>query len=600
MTRVLIVLSTVLLISMMIIVWLLGPGLETRFIPGVWVGDLSLGGMTMAEAEYNLAGTIPLQKPSVTLIGPEGQRWSFSLADFGMSVDVGSTLEQAFAVGHTTEGVDVFSERVDIMLDGVRLSPIIKWNPTTVLLHLMEIANEIERPAKNATVELQGTELVLDTSNLGRRMEVTETLYAILPALYALEQKEYVIPTTEYDPNITDDIANRAVEIAETMLADPLMLLVANPEAGDPGPWEFSRDILAQMLIVQFDEEHLWVGLDETQVTQILSPIALALSRESVDATFQFNRDTISMVPITPSVTGRELDVGASVLRINEQLRAGENHVPLVIHNIPPAMPDTLTAADLGIKELIATGESYFTGSSSARDRNIRLGSSRFDGILIKPGQVFSFNEYLGEVTASAGYDESYVIIGDRTVPGVGGGICQVATTAFRAAFFAGYPIVERWPHAYRVGYYEIGGFGPGFDATIYSPVVDFKFHNDSPHHILIETEVDAASARLRFLFYSTDEARKVEQVGPEWGGSIPPGQPIYEYDESLPSGTVRKLESAHNGLSATLGRIVRDSEGNILSEDTFVSNFVPWPARYLYGPGYVPPANSTIITPEP
>jgi len=600
MTRVLIVFSTVLLIAVMIIVWMIGPGMEVRFIPGVWVGNLSLGGMTMAEAEYHLEASLPLHKPSVTLIGPEGQRWSYTLSDFGMSVDVGGTLAQAFAAGHTQTSLDLFSERIDIMIEGVRLSPILTWNPSMAVTHLLEISAEIERPSKDATVNLQGTELVLDTSNLGRRMEVTETLYALIPSLYTLEQVEYVIPTAEYDPYITDEIANRAVSIAKTMLENPLMLIVPDPESGDPGPWEFSRDILAQMLIVQIDEEHVWVGLDETQLSQILSPIALAFFREPVDATFTFDRATISMVPITPSVTGRELDVGATVLRINEMLREGEHHIPLVIHNIPPAMPDTLTAADLGIQELIATGESYFTGSSSARDRNIRLGASRFDGILIAPGQIFSFNEYLGEVTASAGYDESYVIIGNRTVPGVGGGICQVATTAFRAAFYAGFPIIERWPHAYRVGYYELGGYGPGFDATIYSPVVDFRFENDTPYYILIETEADTASARLRFLFYSTDGERKVEQIGPEWGGAESPGPPIYEYDESLPAGTVRKLESAHNGLSATLGRIVRDAEGNILTEDTFISHFVPWSARYVYGPGYIPPSNAVIVTPEP
>jgi vancomycin resistance protein YoaR len=600
MTRVLIVLCIVLLTCMMVILWLLGPGMDTRFIPGVWVGSLSLGGMTMSEAENSLQAAVPLHKETITLIGPEGQHWSYPLADLGMSVDVVSSLDKAFAVGHTTEGFDVFSDRINIMVDGVRLSPVLHWNPSVVVRELMDISQDIERPSKNATVSLQGTDVVLDTSNLGRRMEITETLYALVPALYNLESMEYVIPTTEFAPNITDEIANRAVSLAETMLEDPLVLMLANPESSDPGPWEYSRDILAQMLIVQFDANSVWVGLDETELTGILGPIALALSREPVDATFKFDRNTITMTPITQSITGRELDVGATVLRINEQLRAGDNHVPLVIHEIPPAMPDTLTAVDLGIKELVAVGESYFTGSSSARDRNIRLGASRFDGILIEPGQIFSFNEYLGEVTASAGYDESYVIIGDRTVPGVGGGICQVATTAFRAAFYGGYPIVERWPHAYRVGYYEIGGFGPGFDATVYSPYVDFKFKNDTPHYILIETEVDAASARLRFLFYSTDEGWQVEKVGPEWGGSIPSGPPVYEYDETLPAGTVRKLESAHSGLSATLGRIVRDADGNTLMEDTFVSNFVPWPARYIYGPGYVPPSGAVVITPEP
>ena len=225
-------------------------------------------------------------------------------------------------------------------------------------------------------------------------------------------------------------------------------------------------------------------------------------------------------------------------------------------------------------------GESYFTGSSSARDRNIRLGASKFNGVIIKPGQTFSFNEYLGDVSPEAGYDQSYVIIGNRTVLGVGGGICQVATTAFRAAYFGGYPIVERWPHAYRVGYYELGGFGPGFDATIYSPLVDFRFTNDTSHHILIQTEVDAARARLRFVFYSTKIGRTVEQVGPTRGEPIPPKAPVYEYDATLPAGTVVQDERPIDGLRAVLGRIVRDAEERVLYEDTFVSN-CPRPARY-------------------
>jgi len=270
--------------------------------------------------------------------------------------------------------------------------------------------------------------------------------------------------------------------------------------------------------------------------------------------------------------------------------------VPLVINQIEPGIPDTLTAEDLGVRELVAAGASYFTGSLSARDNNIRLGASKFDGVVVAPGEVFSFNEHLGDVTPEAGYNESYVIIGNRTVPGVGGGLCQVATTAFRAAYLGGYPIVERWPHAYRVKYYELGGFDPGFDATVYSPFVDFRFKNDTPYHILVHTEIDVATSRLRFLFYSTATGRTVEQIGPEWGAPIPPGPSVYEYDETLPAGTVKKFESAHDGLSAVLGRVVKDGDGNVLYEDEFVSDFIPWPARYAFGPGYTPPAGAEVV----
>jgi vancomycin resistance protein YoaR len=111
---------------------------------------------------------------------------------------------------------------------------------------------------------------------------------------------------------------------------------------------------------------------------------------------------------------------------------------------------------------------------------NIGVAASKFDGVIVPPDRVFSFNEHLGPVTKEAGYDESLIIQGNRTSVGLGGGVCQVSTTAFRVAFFGGYELVERWAHGYRVGWYETNSV-PGLDATVYSPDVDFKFRNDSP-----------------------------------------------------------------------------------------------------------------------
>jgi vancomycin resistance protein YoaR len=384
--------------------------------------------------------------------------------------------------------------------------------------------------------------------------------------------------------------------MAEAMVDEPLQLVLPDPREGDPGPWTIPPETLVEMLDIQMSSEQVAVTVNPEALRNSLHPLSLALYREPVDATFEFNADSLALQIVTPSEVGRELDVDASSERINEMLASGENVIPLVLREIQPEVPDTITADDLGIRELVAIGESYFTGSSSARDKNIRLGASKFDGVMVAPGEVFSFNEHLGEVTTDAGYDESYVIIGDETVLGVGGGICQVATTAFRAAFFGGYPIVERWPHAYRVGYYELGGFGPGLDATIYSPLVDFRFRNDTPHYLLIKTEVDSANARLRFLFYSTDPAREVEMVGPETGDPIVPDSPVYVYDDSMPAGTIKQVERSHNGLDVVVERIVRNQEGDVLMEDTFVSNFVPWPARFRFGEGYLPPEDAEVI----
>ena len=100
----------------------------------------------------------------------------------------------------------------------------------------------------------------------------------------------------------------------------------------------------------------------------------------------------------------------------------------------------------------------------------------------------------LGDVSLDTGYAEALIIFGDRTIKGVGGGVCQVSTTLFRTAFFGGYQIDERWFHAYRVKYYEQTASGghdenlAGLDATVFAPQVDFRFTNDTPYWLLMET----------------------------------------------------------------------------------------------------------------
>jgi vancomycin resistance protein YoaR len=275
-------------------------------------------------------------------------------------------------------------------------------------------------------------------------------------------------------------------------------------------------------------------------------------------------------------------------------LTAGERHVPLQVKVVPPRYPDTATAEELGIVDLVTEGESYFIGSPSGRDHNIRLAATRFDGLVIPPGETFSFNHYLGEVTAEAGYDESYITAGEQLEMGIGGGICQVSTTAFRAAFWGGYPITERWYHGQRVGYYELRGGGVGMDATVYSPHVDLKFVNDRGAPLLIETEVGEGTHRLVFRFYSTDDGRRVDKEDPVITDEAEPGPPIYELDEDLAPGTVIRWQSEVDGLTATIERWVHDDSGEVLHHDTFVSKYEPRRAAYHYGPGYEPPPDES------
>src|SRR3990167_5340600 len=155
--------------------------------------------------------------------------------------------------------------------------------------------------------------------------------------------------------------------------------------------------------------------------------------------------------------------------------------------------------------EVVGRGESNFAGSPANRRVNIRVGAEKYHGLIIKPGQEFSFNEFLGDVDAAHGFLPELVIKRDGLKPEFGGGLCQVSSTAFRAAMNTGLPIVERKNHAYAVQYYA----PQGTDATIYPGSVDLRFVNDTPAHILIWPYIKDTN-KLVFEFYGTKDSRKV------------------------------------------------------------------------------------------
>ncbi len=570
---------------------LLGPYLDGRILPGTSVWSVPLGGLTPPEAVARLAEASLDGQPSLRVEGPEGRLWAFSPRELGLSLDAAATVQAAYAPGHENlSRWNLLAARLRLLLVSRAIAPQFVWDEDVAWSKLQTVAAAIDCPPQDAAVRPDGEGWAVAPARYGRRMVMTATLAALEPLLRSPDGGVVEAVVEPVAPQIDDEAAAWAVEQAEGIVHRPLELLFGEAR------WTFDEASLRAMVVIRPQEHGFWVGLDEAAMREALAPIAAALRRAPVDARFHFDETSGTLAAFAEAQEGQELDLEATIAQIERVVQSGGHRVPLIVRAVEPRYVGGMSAASLGIRETIAVGESYFTGSSSARDHNIRVGAARFDGVIIAPGETFSFNALLGDVTLEEGYEQAYVIVGERTVQGVGGGLCQVATTAFRAAFYAGYPILERWPHAYRVRYYELGGYGPGFDATIYAPQLDLRFVNDSPYPLLIHTEVDKARSRLRFVFYSTPDGRTVEQIGPTWGKEEPPPPPVYEYDPSLPSGTVRQVERAKPGLTAVLERIVRDSEGLMLYHDRFVSHFLPWPARYRFGPGFVPPPEATVI----
>jgi vancomycin resistance protein YoaR len=257
--------------------------------------------------------------------------------------------------------------------------------------------------------------------------------------------------------------------------------------------------------------------------------------------------------------------------------------VPLSVDIVKPSIT-TDQVNSFGVKELIGRGYSEFAHSIPGRIHNVALAASRINGVLIKPGETFSFNRAVGDVSASTGYQTAYIIKDGRTVLGDGGGVCQVSTTLFRAALAAGLPITERRAHAYRVSYYEQAGFKAGIDATVFSPTVDLKFTNDTPGYILIQAKTDTQNLTLTFELYGTQDGRSAEIFNHVVGGISAPPAPLYQDDPTLPPGVVKQVDFAAAGAKASFQyRVTRG--GEVINEQTFVSNFRPWQAVFLRGP---------------
>jgi len=238
-------------------------------------------------------------------------------------------------------------------------------------------------------------------------------------------------------------------------------------------------------------------------------------------------------------------------------------------------------ANDQGIEELVAEGKSNYTHSIPTRIHNVQLAASKFDGQIIPKGATFSFNNIVGDISSTTGFQPAYVIENGKTVLGDGGGVCQVSTTMFRAALNAGLPIVERHAHAYRVAYYEQDS-EPGFDATIYSPSIDLKFKNDTQSALLIQTEIDEANMILTFKLYGKKDDRKVEiSKATVWDVSPPP-EALYQDDPTLPTGEVKQIDFPAWGAKAKFTYKV--TQGKVVKEETFFSTFRPWRAIYLKG----------------
>lgn len=564
--------------------------------------------MNVEDARSKLDSSLKNTKNQSLILVYQNKSWQESFSDLEVNYDIDRTIENLYLIGHGKNNWQNIKDTISTLLSNKKISASFSYNYALAYELFSKVTSDLEIPTKDASLKVENDKLTIMPEQAGKTVDLTNLETNFSQLIGFLEDRKINIIVEVQAPKILETQLRDIKPQMAKIIADPI-LLNSTVKSFEFNPHDLARwiDIVAEPSQAQNTGKVSKVHAKNTDFSPklIINPEKIKFDIEKIS--WETNQEPVDAkltilggkaIVATPSRDGYSLDQNKTVDSILEVLSdrfkvagesteansSGKTELELPLTPVKPAVAND-TINNLGIKELIGKGTTNFRGSPANRITNIKVGSSMFNGALIKPGEVFSTIKTLGEISTAKGYLPELVIKEDTTKPEVGGGLCQVSTTLFRAALNSGLPVTERSNHRYRVSYYEPP---VGMDATIYDPSPDLKFENNTPGYILIQTII--SGNELTFEFYGTKDGRKVEISDPVLYDVVSPGDSIYKEDPSLAPGEVVQKEKAHNGSKTSFYYKVTSSSGQLLTEKTFVSSYTPWRAVYLVGPGEAPP----------
>jgi vancomycin resistance protein YoaR len=561
-----------------------------RIYSGVTVAGVPVGGLTRSAALNRVSDSLwryPLPSISVTY---GSRQWPITSDDVRVSTDLLAAVNRAYLVGRTGGWSSEMNEQISAALGVADVSPEVILETSQLQYVIDQIATEIRQPARAATQ--MGSVVV--PAEAGVDVDVEATVAALTsaldssapgqPILAPLSIIELAPPVAQASQPSTTSASSSSIGLGASML-ERGPLLLRDEQTG----LAFALDPAALRAISVAGDPTV---VDENKLRVLLEEWALQIDVMPRDARLRFDAATQSPVVVLESRPGRKLDIDATLEMVRGALANGWTNADLKITAVAPAV-DSSRVAEMGIKELVAEGTTNFKGSSGERLRNIGVAAEKFEAVVIPPNGIFSFNHYVEDVSAANGFEDGLVIWGDRTAVGIGGGVCQVSTTIFRAAYNAGFPIVERYNHGYVVSWYG----EPGLDATIFTPTVDFRFRNDTGAYLLIEPIFYMDQGVLTINLYGTKPDRQVTISAPVKSDIKPPPPALYVLDESLAPGQTKQVDWEQPGMTVQVTRTI--VENGQTRTETLTSKYQPWRAIYNVGSESQIPSSTQATTQE-
>ncbi len=545
-----------------------------KIFPNIYVNNVLLGGKTRKEALSIIEGKYQLDKLNFYY---KDKIFEINPDEFEMNIDKEETVNNAYSIGRNKDFLGDIVEQIRLWRTKENLGLEIKYNNESLEEKIASIAAEIDIAAIPSEIYLE--------KNYAGKKEASISAYKDGEKLNQNEFKNIILDSFKYQ-DFTNN--NLPVEIISEKVEKTQEDYVKN----------LAGNLIDKKLIIKF-EDKIW-DLNDEKIINFLSlaktyndikligwikDLGEAVNREPENALFNFNGEKV--VEFKTAKNGVELDQGQTIKEMRKgisTLASGEekeHQIDLVVKETEPEIKNG-DANNFGIKELLGKGESWFYHSIASRVHNIELASSKMNGVLVPPGEEFSVLKNVTPIDSVHGYQPAYIIQNGRTLLGDGGGVCQTSTTMFRAALNAGLEILERYPHAYRVSYYE-QNYDVGIDASVFEPSADFRFKNDTSAYILVQTSVDKENYYVKYELYGTSDGRKATVGKATIWSQTPPLPSIYQDDPTLPVGTTKQVDWEAWGAKVSFDWKV-ERNGEIIHENTFWSNYRAWPSIFLKG----------------
>jgi vancomycin resistance protein YoaR len=554
---------------------------SSRFLPRTYLNETLIGGKTLPDALETLSALSPTpDETTLTLVLGENT-WSISSEALGLH----STHEAVLADHLEKIRNQSPAERLArIVLSPTRVQKLhsnYDYDPSALELFIETLDTDVLVESKPAQAKLlrSGGAVKIQVTNGTNGQELDQnTTRKELKALageLARNSVTHQLPTTDKIETLSEPQVQDFKTTAQTLVGKTLVIGAANKNL------TLSDVQLVELLAFP-------KNIQPKLAEQVITTWKELYEKPPQDAVFAFDEKTLEVTEFVPDEPGVEVHTPAALLALSQKIAEVSDQADT---KSSLELPVTLTQPkhqlketnSIGITEVVGFGESEYDHSIPSRIFNIAHTAKIINNTLVAPGEEFSFNTTLGEVSAQTGFKPAYVILKGQTVLGDGGGVCQVSTTLFRALLDGGLLVTKRLPHSYRVSYYELNA-KPGLDATVYSGDVDLRFINDTGHHILIHTSADSTKLTMSVTIYGTSDGRTAEIINHKTWGATPALPTEYIYDPSLKPGERKQIDWAVGGIKSSFESVVKNAQGEIIRTERYNSNYRPWSAKYLVG----------------